>query len=149
MQVPADLHELDAQLLFWSQDPALRAQCKFSLGPAEDPGITRADFMHCNEDKLFPINGWEQEAEGGGFLTLSSCSCLRDKSVTHLAFLLNAGLKRSSLFNVYVVLAKHHVSGPKATCPVQPHPNIKLLRSLLFYTHVRSPQTMANLRFIS
>lgn len=44
MQVEADLHELNAQLLFWSQDLASRAQCKFSLRPAEAPSITRVSL---------------------------------------------------------------------------------------------------------
>lgn len=74
---------------------------------------------------------------------------MRDKSVTHFDFLLKTGLEGPSLFNIYVALAKHHVSGLEATCPVQAHLDTKVLRSLLFYTHVRSPQTMANLKFIS
>lgn len=132
----------------WPQGPCASSawdQQKLSASP----GFLSTDFMQCNEDKLSPTNGWEGGAEEGGFFTLSSCSCLRDKSVTHFAFLLKTGLKASSLFNVYVALAKHHVSGLEATCPVQAHPNTKVLRSLLFYTHVRSPQTMANLRLIS
>lgn len=67
----------------------------------------------------------------------------------HFAFLIKPGLEGPSLFNVYVALAKHHVSGLEATSPVQAHLNTKVLRCHLFYIHVRSPQTMANLRFIS
>lgn len=87
--------------------------------------------------------------EEGDFLTLSSCSCRRDKHVTRFAFLLKTGLEGPSLFNVYVALAKHHISGLEATCPVQADLNTKILGSLLFYSHVRSPQTVANLTLIS
>lgn len=80
---------------------------------------------------------------------MSSCSCLRDKSVTHFVFLLKTGLEGLSLFNVYVALAKHHISGLEATCPVQADLNTKVLGSLLFYIRVRPLQTVVNLRFIS
>lgn len=131
-----------AGVRIWPRGPSGSSAWEQQKPPAS-PGFPSTDFM------LSPANGWEGGAEEGGSLTLCSCSCLWDKSVTHFAFLLKTGLKAPSLFNVYVVLAKHHVSGLEITWPVQAHLNTKVLRSLLSYTHVRSPQTMANLRFIS
>lgn len=100
MQIPADLHQINAQLLCRSQAGLVkhRIQPRGSFTPEGCASSTRNQqqppssmvflpmgLMRCNKDKFLPTHGWGGKAEEREFLTSSPEEfALEDSQVRHM-----------------------------------------------------------------
>lgn len=126
MQVPADLHQINAQLLCWSQAGLVqhriwpRGPDASSAWDQQQPPASlwflSMGIMHCN--KRSPTHGWDGGSEEGGFLSLSPEEfALNESHVRHvvagteLQFTCVARwIGRGHMENKDVVLPAMHIS---------------------------------------